>query len=125
MPNWVSPVAQMVDADRLIAEEAVDTCQTVAQHGGAQVADMEPLGDIDGGIVQADGLSRAFLPRAVVFPGGQHGFQRFPGEIIPVEEKIQVASLLLGFAQVARRRMAPGQISGDLWRAHVQGRGSA
>ena len=115
-----APVAQMVDADRLISQKAVNTGQTVAQHGGTQVADMEPLGDIDGRIVQADGLSAALLPGAVVFSGAQHGFQRFPGEIIPVKEKIQIAALLFGFAQVSGRNRAR-QIPGDLGRAHMQG----
>ena len=53
------PVAQVVDAHRLVAAKIVDAPQRVADHRRGQMADVKALGDVDGAVVQAYGLARA------------------------------------------------------------------
>ena len=45
--------------------------------------DVKSLGDVDGAEVQADGLSLALLACTPASVGGEHAFQRPPGEILP------------------------------------------
>ncbi len=88
-----APVAQVVDAHCAVAQIIIDALEAVADGGGREVADVEALGDVDGGIVDADGFAAALIalpPGAFALLHGLH--HRF-GKINPVEEKIQVAAL--------------------------------
>ena len=114
-----APVAQIVDGDRLVAQKVKDAAQALPDHGGAQVADVEALGNVDGAEIQADGLAPALFARAPAAAGGEHALQRAAGEILPVQEKVEVPSHLFGLAQVARVD-GFGQLGGDLRRAHAK-----
>lgn len=86
-----SPVAQMVDADGLVAKEIIDAAQTVTNHCGGQMPDMETFGDIDRGIVKTNRLAVAHVGRAIVFSRLEHAFKRFRREIDAVEEEVHIA----------------------------------
>ena len=81
--------------------------------------DVKALGDVDGAEVQADGLSLALLACTPASVGGEHAFQRPPGEILPVQEKVEVAPHLLCLAQITRVN-GPGQFGGNLRRSHAE-----
>ena len=81
----------MVDADGLISEEIIDAAQTVTNHRGGQMPDMEALGDIDRGIVKTNRLAVAHVGRAIVFSRLEHAFKRFRREIDAVEEEVHIA----------------------------------
>ena len=98
--------------------------EAVAQHGGGQVPDVEALGNVNGGIVQADGLSLALTGGAILLPGGKHAFEGVPGKVHPVEEEVQVAVHRL-HAGGLRGVEGLGQGLGNLRRGHAQRFGKA
>ena len=61
-------VAEVVDADRLVAEEIEDAVECAAQYRRGEMPDMEGLCDIDGGIIDADDPARAHVRAAVLLP---------------------------------------------------------
>ena len=69
-----APVTQMDVADGVVAEELVQPFQALADDGGAQVADVQGLGNVGAAVVHHDGFPRALLGNAKVLSGA-HFFQ--------------------------------------------------
>ena len=85
---------------------------------------MEPLGDIDGGVVQADGLSLSDIGGAVLFalfPQRGHGFGR---EVRAVQEEVHISVYGLHGGNVLVRPGGADRFS-DFRRGHPQGLGQA
>ena len=119
-----APVAQVIDAHGLVAQEIVDALQAVADHGGGQVSHTKALGDVDGGIVQAHGLAIAHVGGTVLFALGEDGLQRVLGKVHAVEEEIHIAVHGLHAGHIG---MVPAlaQGLGDLGGSHAQRLGQA
>ena len=87
-----TPIAQMVYAHALIAQERINLIQCIAQRRGGQMADVETLCYIYRGIVYADSLARAHVAGAVFFTLIQH-FADHAGRVQRlVDEEIQIAA---------------------------------
>ena len=67
-----SPVAEVVDAHAVVTEKLVQLFQRVADHGGAEVADMEGLRHVGRGVVKHHGLALSFLGAAVAGAFGKN-----------------------------------------------------
>ena len=114
-----APVADVVGANDLVAEELQRAYGGVADDGGANVAHVHLFGDVRGGVIHHDGLRRAdfFHARSI---GGDSGFDVFRKER-RVEEDIDKAR-----ACDFRFRGDPGEIQmgqsllGELSRRHAQ-----
>ena len=119
-----APVAQVIDAHGLVAQEIVDALEGMADHGGAQVADVEALGNVDGGVVQADGLAVAHVGGAKALALSQHSVQGLLGEVDAVEEEVHVA---VDGLHAGNLGVIPGfaQGLGDHGRSHAQSLGQA
>ena len=85
-----APVAQVIDAHGGVAQVVINAAQAVTDHGGGQMADVEPLGDVDGGIVQAHRLSLAQVGSTVLLPSGKNGLHGLFSKVHPVQEEVQV-----------------------------------
>ncbi len=114
-----APVAQVVDAHGAVAQKVVDALEAVADGSGGQVTDVKALGDVDGGVVQAHRLALPFEACAPAAGVGLHGCQHALGQPEAVDEQVEVAALDLG-AVNGRGLDAPGQLLGNLGRAHAQ-----
>ena len=117
-----APVAQVIDAHGLVAQEIMDALEGVANHGGGQMTDMEALGNVDGGVVQADGLAGTHVGGAVLLAHLEHLVQGFLGEVDTVEEEVHVA---VDGLHAGNFGMVPGfaQSLGDHGRSHAQSLG--
>jgi len=114
-----APVSQMVDGHGMPAQEAIDAAQGIADHGGAEVADMEALGNVDAGIIQHHGFALALIAAAPAFGRGHHLLQGILGKIAAIEEEIEISVHRLRGADVRtvnRRR----KLLGNHGRAHAQ-----
>ena len=87
-----TPVAQMVDAHRGIAIEVINALQAVPDHRCGQMADVEPLCDIDGGIVNADRLPCPKIAATPVPICTENGTQDFLRHFLSAEEYIEIAA---------------------------------
>ena len=117
-----APVAQMVHAHGVPAEELVELIEGVADHRGGQMADVEALGDVDGGVVQHHGLARAGVVGAVAFALLKHRLHHLFGIGGAVDEEVQIALDRLHPAQIVRLDVGREGI-GDHHRALAQGLG--
>ena len=106
-----APVAQMVDAHGRVAVEIIDALEAVADHRRGQVADVEALGDVDGGIIQTHRLALADLAGTPAPRMGEHRLHDIARQPAAAEEHVQIAAddlhvvdLLAGdlFGQLAR-----------------------
>ena len=113
-----APVAQMVDGHGLVAAEVQQIPQRVADDGGAQMAQMEPLGDVGGRKVQADRLALALLGGAVAGIGKDLLHHLHAGGA--VVEEIQIAAHGLGTGKALHTLKAGGKLCGDLGRRLAQ-----
>lgn len=76
-----APVAQVVDAHGGVAVEIINAFEAVADHRRGQMADVETLGNVDGGIIQAHRLAFANFagtPTPRIFQHGFHDVARQP-----------------------------------------------
>ena len=101
-----APVAQMVDAHGVPAEEFIELVQRAADRRGRQMTDVKALGDVDRGIVDHDRLARAGTVAAVLFALRFGGAQRLFGEGRAVDEEVEVSLDRLDLAQKVRRDRA-------------------
>src|SRR5581483_5384644 len=65
-----SPIAEMVDADRLVPQRLVKPVQCSADDRGSEMPDMERLRDVRRGIVDADRSPGSFFRAPVVLIDG-------------------------------------------------------
>ena len=90
-------VAQMIDAHRVIAEELEDAVERPADDRRREMPDVEGLGDVDGGIVDADGLARAEIGGAVLFPLLKDAGEDVFREPRPCDAEVDIAVEGFGF----------------------------
>ena len=109
----------MVHAHGAVAEELMQLVQGIADHRRGQMADVEALGDVDGRIVQHDGLAFAGIVAAVVLALGHGAVDHLLGEGGAVDEEVQIALDGLDSAQIVGGNR-PGQRVGDHHRAFAQ-----
>ena len=74
-----APVAQMNVANGIVAKEFVQPLQALADDGGAQMTDVQGLGNVGTAVVHHDGLACSFLGDAEILSGA-HFFQIIPQE---------------------------------------------
>ncbi|MPN19191.1 hypothetical protein SDC9_166557 [bioreactor metagenome] len=114
-----APVAQVIDAHGAVAQVIIDALEAVADGRGGQVADMETLGDVDGGIVDADRLALSLGPRAPITLAREHVFNGAPAKRFARQKEVQVAAL--DFRPLDQRvRDAARHFCRDLRRPHAQ-----
>ena len=90
-----APVAKVVDADGMIAEMVVYPPEGVAEHGGGDMVYAERLGDVDGGIVEADVPAVPLIGGAVFIALFEHGFDDGAREGRLIGEKVEIAAGIL------------------------------
>ena len=61
-----SVIAQMIDSDRIVSEEPIGAVECASDDGGREVSDVERLCDVDGRIVDTDGLPLSLIAAAVL-----------------------------------------------------------
>jgi hypothetical protein len=103
-----APVAQVVDADHGVAQPPEDLPQAPADHGRAQVPQVERLRDVRRGEVDHDRLARALVGPAVVGVGPHRG-QDLLGDLRRVEAEVDEGAGGLG-----RHDHAAGDLLGEL-----------
>ena len=114
-----APVAQVIDAHGAVAQVIIDALEAVADGRGGQVADMEALGDVDGGIVDADRLALSLGPSTPIALAREHVFNGAPAKRFARQKEVQVAALDLRPLDQRVRDVAR-HFCRDLRRAHAQ-----
>ena len=115
-----APVAQVVDAHALVAQVLVDLVERVADHRGGQVADVEALGDIDRGVVDADDAALTLVGGAVLVALLQHALDDGLRVARLVQEEIEVAAHALDAVDHLVGRNGACELAGNGRRAHAQ-----
>ena len=117
-----SPVPQMVDAHAPIAAKTIQLIQGVSDHGGGQMSNMEALGNVDGGVIDADGLALAAVIAAIALALFLGAAEHLAGIHRPVNIKIQITLHRLHLGQEGRAHRLL-QRFGDHGRGFAQGLG--
>ena len=91
-------ITQMVDAHGRISQKFMQFIERTSENGRRKVPDMKGLGDVDGGIVDADGLARSLVGRAVALLFGKDARKRFLRPEVAVDLEIDVAVHSRNFA---------------------------
>ena len=90
LPELGAVVPQVVDPDGVIPEEVVDFVNGIPDDGAADVADVEGLGDVRGGILHDDFLAVPQIAAAetvlLLFHFLRHGFHH----VLLVQEEVDV-----------------------------------
>ena len=86
-----APVAEVVDAHTLVAHELVELLQGVTDHGGAQVTDVEGLGQIGRAVVQNHRLALTDIGRAVALLLRKDLGHQLVGQIRARQVNIQIS----------------------------------
>ena len=110
-----APVAQVVDAHGGVAVEIINAFEAVADHRRGQMADVETLGNVDGGIIQAHRLAFADFagtPTPRIF---QHGFHDVARQPAAAEKHVQIAADNLHMID-----FLAGNLFGQLARDHLR-----
>ena len=87
-----APIAQMIDADDVVPERAVDAVERRADRRVEHVPHVEGLGDVDGRIVDANGLARALFAAAVCVALAEHALDDVRRDRLFVKRKVDVRS---------------------------------
>ena len=124
LAELAAPVAQVVDAHGLVAVKVIDALKAMADHRRGEMADVEALGDVDGGVVQTHGLALAHLGRAPRAGLGQHGFDDARGHVGAADEDVHIAAHNLDVIDLFAAHLF-GQRGRDHRRGLAQGLGQA
>ena len=119
-PELGAPVAEMVDADAVVTRELMQQFQRVTDDGGAEMPDVEGFGDVRGGIVENDGLTRPAFGRAVLVTLFGDLGEDSCGERRAVDKEVEVALDRLGARDLAARHFRSERV-GDGDGGGVQG----
>ena len=114
-----APVADVVDADGLVAEGVVEAAHGGADDGRAQVTDMEALGDVGRGVVEHDRLAPTLVRAAVALTPGLDVAQNHVGECLAVDREVEVRPGRNGADALDRELL--DQLRGDLRRGLLHG----
>ena len=112
-PELRAPVAEVVDADDVVAERIVKIIERVAEHGGAQVKDAEFLGDVRRGIVDDNCFSPARVGRAEALTALEDFREGLADEGVMVDEKVEVRPPVLDALDEVAAFEPGGQVGGD------------
>ena len=107
-----SPVPQVVYAYGVVAQRLVYPVQGVAYGGAGQMAYMEGLGDVYGGILHADVPAAAKVAVAVAVALSKHPIERIPHEGGLIREEVEVAPLGLHGGYAVYVAYAPCKLCG-------------
>ena len=107
-----SPVPQVVYAYSVVAQRLVYPVQGVAYGGAGQMAYVEGLGDVYGGILHADVPAAAKVAVAVAVALSKHLVERIPHEGGLIREEVEVAPLGLHGGYAVYVAYAPCKLCG-------------
>ena len=119
-PKLGAPVSEVVDPDAVVTRELMQQFQRVTDDGGAEMPDVEGFGDVRGGIVENDGLTRPAGGRAVLVALLLDLGEDARGERRAVDKEVQVTLDRLGARDLVARHFRSERV-GDGDGGGVQG----